>query len=156
MSRETPKALSSQYYHLINQTNRNRMRFDVLSPERTKNRNQIYVFRAAVVNTYYNRFTYCKLMDSFFMIRITGIPAPRKGLSYDRYAILVVVLILFLTVIYLYFSYFYMWKLDVANLPREDVEDESESETASNSSMEDKAIGVIERCSIIIIKIKYK
>lgn len=116
MPRDPPKVLSFSEYRLSNTTNYNRIRFDVADAShnfrRTKNRNQFLLFRAVVVNTDFNRFTYCQLMDTFFLVRIVGMQAPRKGLDTLTYVCIILGLIIFLIIVYLIFAYCYTWKLD--------------------------------------------
>jgi len=100
-------------YPLTNLTNQNKLRFDVTTSNRTKNRNQIYILRAAVINTYFNRFTYCQLMDTVFLLRITGLSAPREAIQILDFATIVGTILAFFISIYLVFYKFYTWKLDI-------------------------------------------
>jgi hypothetical protein len=54
-------------------------------------------------------------MDTFFLIRVTGIQEPRKALTYQRYALLICCLLAVMTIVYVFFSFSYTWKVDVMN-----------------------------------------
>ncbi|ODM95245.1 hypothetical protein Ocin01_11426 [Orchesella cincta] len=125
-NREQPYQLHSSAFYMFNLTNRNRIKFK-------RQRNQLFIFRAVVLNTYYNRFTYCKLLDTFFMVRVAGIPIPRQGLAL-WHCIVVILLVaggFFLS--YVFFYRFYTWKLDLGEVSGEnrlDDQDETLSKQA--------------------------
>jgi hypothetical protein len=58
-------------------------------------------------------------MDTFFLIRVVGLPTPRKGLEYYKYAAVVIGMLLVLAIVYLLFSLCLGWKLDLATMPKE-------------------------------------
>lgn len=94
--------LVSTTYPLFNKTNHNTIRFE-------KNRNQIFVFRAEVVNTAYNRFTYCKYLDTFFMVRVSGVPIPRERLTWYVYLLVFATVIIILITTYFMFTKYAIW-----------------------------------------------
>ncbi|CAL8118336.1 unnamed protein product [Orchesella dallaii] len=104
-SRELPYQLSATFFYLFNHTNENSIKFKRL-------RNQIFVFRAVVLNTDYNRFTYCRTLETFFFLRVTGIPIPRQALKVWHYFMIVLFVTVCFFLSYVFFHTFYTWKLD--------------------------------------------
>ncbi|ODM91996.1 hypothetical protein Ocin01_14685 [Orchesella cincta] len=104
-SREFPYQLSTTFFYLFNLSNHNSIKFK-------RQRNQIFVFRAVVLNTDYNRFTYCRTLETFFFLRVTGIPIPRQALKIWHYFLIVLFVAVCFFLSYLFFHTFYTWKLD--------------------------------------------
>lgn len=98
--REQSQNLYVSPFYFFNKTNDNQIKF-------LRKRNQLFIFRAAVLNTKYNRFTYCKHLDTYFMVRVTGIPIPRQGLHPFMYVAILLFVLLFLIISYVFFSRFY-------------------------------------------------
>ncbi len=93
-------------HYLFNRTNRNGLKF-------IRNRNQIFIFRAVVLNTYYNRFTYCRQLDTFFMVRIAGVPIPRQGLFLWQYVSILTIVTAGFVAWYFIFARFNTWTVRI-------------------------------------------
>ncbi|CAL8118378.1 unnamed protein product [Orchesella dallaii] len=125
-NREQPFELHKTSFYLFNLTNHNRIKFK-------RQRNQMFIFRAVIVNTHFNRFTYCKLLDTFFMVRVAGIPIPRQGLALWHCLIVVLSVAGGFFLSYIFFYKFYTWKLDLGEVSIEnrlDDQDETLSKQA--------------------------